>query len=643
MRPIKVRVSGYGRLTNTSLNIDGKLIAIVGPNEAGKTTLLDALTFLGSSEPLPAARRSRIKNPVDSDNIVSVDFELDSADIAWIDGIRLDSKPHRMVASSRAGGGNVTVGFDCDIRKLRSGIEGVLALLEEVASDPLLDELLEPDTVWTDHYSDAARDFPTELRAACTALQEMAESPNDHSTSDNEDEELSTSLRQLRDALDANSERLPEIRGAFDAAVEWIEEPDPGPRVRSALLDRHPEFLMFSEHDRSLGSSYAFDESTMNDPPVALSNLARLAELDLHALYASRDDRSRRLTMENAANRRLREVFDRAWTQSNRSVQMSVDGSTLNVDIREGDERVTAFDERSAGLRIFVALIAFLGDREYSVKPVLLIDEAENHLHLDAQSDLVAMLESQEVAQSVIYTTHSPACLPPDLGTGIRCVVPDPKNAQSSKLSNHFWTEGAGFSPLMVAMGAGAAAFTPARYVVIAEGASEMLLLPTLIKSATNQTSLPFQIAPGLSNTHKDFLPELDLEGSRVAYLVDSDGGGEELRRSLVESGVLEAAIVDLGVPGIENLLDPTVYLEVVKSLLAEDLEPDHSVISDLRDKSWAKALEDWAKTESLDLPSKVAVASKLVERAPSLLTADGAEMVQKLHSRLLAALGISK
>ncbi|MCA2230409.1 AAA family ATPase [Nonomuraea aurantiaca] len=38
MRLINSRIRGYGKLGDTKTNLDAKVIAIVGPNEAGKAT-----------------------------------------------------------------------------------------------------------------------------------------------------------------------------------------------------------------------------------------------------------------------------------------------------------------------------------------------------------------------------------------------------------------------------------------------------------------------------------------------------------------------------------------------------------------------------------------------------------------------------
>ena len=94
------------------------------------------------------------------------------------------------------------------------------------------------------------------------------------------------------------------------------------------------------------------------------------------------------------ANERLEEFFSQAWNQSNISVRFKSVGNRLEVWLKElGARRAwVPIEERSDGLRTFVALSAFLASQRLQIPPVLLIDEAENHLHYDAQADLVGDL-----------------------------------------------------------------------------------------------------------------------------------------------------------------------------------------------------------------------------------------------------------
>jgi len=56
MKLISVALHGYKRFAQrSSMNVDGKLVAIVGPNESGKTSFLDALEHINHHELLKAS------------------------------------------------------------------------------------------------------------------------------------------------------------------------------------------------------------------------------------------------------------------------------------------------------------------------------------------------------------------------------------------------------------------------------------------------------------------------------------------------------------------------------------------------------------------------------------------------------------
>lgn len=361
------------------------------------------------------------------------------------------------------------------------------------------------------------------------------------------------------------------------------------------------------------------------------------------------DDQQRRRgareTLIERANQTLQKKFEQIWNQSKISAHMKISGSSLEIRIKQDGSTITRFHERSAGVQMFVALVAFLTVKGQAVPPILLIDEAENHLHLDAQADLVNEFMTQKQAAKIIYTTHSPACLPPDLGTNIRAVLPDPENGQRSLIEGSFWTKGVGYSPLMLAMGAGAAAFSAARKVVLAEGATEMLMLPSLIKMAIGVDELDYQVAPGLSEAPVAMYPELDLEGARVAFLVDGDEGGVKLRDALIEAGVHEDRIVTLGALTLENLLDPDRYKQAVVNLINEALGAAEITVADLPDlpvdgtSLWPKVIKDWAAAEGHRLPGKRVIASRLVEEGLAVPSQAGVEVLKTVHAKLSAVL----
>jgi hypothetical protein len=162
-------------------------------------------------------------------------------------------------------------------------------------------------------------------------------------------------------------------------------------------------------------------------------------------------------------------------------------------------------------------------------------------------------------------------------------------------------------------MGAGAAAFSSLRRAVVAEGPSDMILLPTLLRAATRLDELDYQIAPGLSVTPKADLASVDQSAVNVAYLVDGDEGGRTWRDQLVEVGVDAQQIVELKDGwGLEDLLDREffvgVYLEAAgRSESFADLTFGAGPIK--------KQLEDMFAGWGASPPGAVLVADALLDR----------------------------
>jgi hypothetical protein len=118
---------------------------------------------------------------------------------------------------------------------------------------------------------------------------------------------------------------------------------------------------LFSDADRDLLGEYDIQDPVASNPPPALANVARLAQLDLEQLLVTiaQGAHGRTMTMLNIANRQLANIFTRLWRQSKITLELDIQKTVLRIFIKEGDETVTEFDERSAGLCMFVALAAF--------------------------------------------------------------------------------------------------------------------------------------------------------------------------------------------------------------------------------------------------------------------------------------------
>ncbi|XAS74335.1 AAA family ATPase [Micrococcaceae bacterium Sec5.1] len=645
MRLAKASITGFGRITTGTIDLTPRVIAVVGPNEAGKSTLLDALVYLtDTNTTLAPSRRSRTSRPGDASTVVRGTYVLEEAEVQSFSDLDLEELPRTLVLSRRAGTTTRYMKVEPTPEKSRRNLADLVGKFRQTCGQDSLIAFDERDSSDSD---DDQRELQAQVSRNLDAF---------HTRIDEADEEdqLREVLPELRDDVVYLLEFAEWFRAPVEAAqaisslLEWVDAPDPADEVRRRMGEMLPVALIFSDGDRNLPSAFSLSEDTLQDVPDAVQNLADMADLSLAELYEelTEGNRAAHGTRIRRANITLKRKFQDSWRQSNLSVSFNLENTTLFIEIIQDEDVVTPIDERSAGLRMYVALVAFLERRSHEVKPILLIDEAETHLHLDAQSDLVASFSRQQEVAKVIYTTHSPACLPADLGTNIRAVLPSSTNSQESTIENSFWRNASGFTPLMIAMGAGASAFATARFVVLAEGATEMLVLPSLIRASTDLAELPYQIAPGLSESSREDYKDLNLEGARVAFLVDSDTGGLRLKKNLIAAGVSSKKVVELGEVMLEHLLDVDTYRETFVQLLREwnpTINIEGMPTFDEQSKvSRPKQLEGWAtRVAGVRVPGKRDVASYLAEHGKAIPSDGGRAILQSLHSQLVYALDI--
>jgi energy-coupling factor transporter ATP-binding protein EcfA2 len=609
----RVSVAGLGRLANASMKVRGKVTAVVGPNEAGKSTLLRALAGASTSNPVSPGDIPRRTKPEGEDAAVEVTFVLDADDQALLAGIATDSNPTHIVGT-KTYGGDVSHALSPLARRPRAPRRAAADVAEGVIGDVRIpDEGSDP-----------------ELRALAQQLVSLAEQAKAILADPTDPSQLTAealaTLEQFRDAVAGTPPEVLEDVGAHDMLTAMLEverAPHPNTSMMAALQPRIPLFALFSEADRALAYEYDLDGMTAETMPPALYNLATSGQLDVATMLADIAAGQWDAVAEHIAdaNDALKVLFEAAWSAGSgtAAVHLTLDGTTLRIMVTSRVGRFSPISERSDGLRTFVALTTFAHARTAGTRPVvMLIDEAENHLHYDAQADLMDVLARQEIASQVIYTTHSAGCLPDELGGNIVAVVPDTDTGHSS-IESSYWTKGLGFSPLMMAMGAGAAAITPSRYAVLAEGHSEALALPRLIREATGLPRLGYQVAAGVAEAGGKDVPRLDAEAAHVVYLVDGDGGGASNAQKLERAGIPKERVIHLGGEAsnlcLENLIEAGIYA----------------------------AAADAARTAIGSDPSKTDVAAYLIDVDGELLAQDKIELVAALHAELSDALNIPK
>jgi AAA domain, putative AbiEii toxin, Type IV TA system len=627
----------FGGEQRHRVRIDAKLVCLIGANEAGKSTILYALDLAQGGGEIPLPDRTRREDIPDQRTLVELRFRLDEADQAALSGIARDTDgPPRIQWFTVVRLANGERGYYAEPKLIRDR-QPRRSLRTTLAARAL--------QWWPEESQDAAAaelpvEEPTFAPGDPARVSQLIEAlTSDESTLA---ESVPQELRELANEIEPHEAELAEeLRRVTD--LEAAQPPDE--QANDLLFGRMPQFVRFDDDARILESEYDLNAADTS-PGKALGNFIRLAGLNVGQLLAAvgAGDTGQVQDIKEAANRELERQMQ-AW-QQDPPIRVSVDteGALLRIHVKSGTGPTMQFRERSDGLRQFVALVALTAQHDYKVRPTLLIDEVETHLHYNAQADLIDVLTTQTAAAQVIYTTHSAACLPQDLALGVRVVEGIEQKTASTVRQNIWQAKHPGLGSLLMAMGASSLVYVTLRPGVIAEGVSDLILLPTLIREATGDDSLGFAVVPGASTTPPDQIAGLGLQGVRTVWVFDADDAGRKRREYLTEAHIPGERILLLTEDGdleIEDLVAAEAYVEAVGLYLTDIGAEAEFSGGDLPAETCRRPemVDAWCEARQLQPPSKTAIANKIIELAGSktLLDAQQAETVRNLQRRVKA------
>lgn len=668
MRLIKLRLEKFRRFADPqSLDLNEDLIALVGPNEAGKSSILAALNLLGRYQCPSEADRTRGLYGAASIAGLFVLGDDDREAVSAIHGASEVTHSRVELRSDETGPLWGLTPRPCRDLGPRRSCRTAIGKLDD---DPALDVQYSTDDQWPWD--------PALPGVVASYLESEDETLQDHALDSFESlaqrlqgiqfPPQETTAKDFSPRLSKNDSARRRKRNAAARSLRQLAEaerrPSPELAAISVLQNRMPAIVTFEDADRQLESDYQLAEVAAAPPP-ALRHLCRTAGLDLAA--AQRDVEGGRIPhvvkMVEDANATLRERFEETWSQSKVYPHLSppTDGVLRVMIATDGGADYSYPHERSDGLRWFMALHAFLAASGTDA-PILLVDEAETHLHYDAQADLIDVLMNQEIASKVIYTTHSVGCLPPDLGCGIRAALPESDN-ERSRIANSYWSvdcgkdDRVGYTPLLFAMGAQLLSLTVPKYAVIAEGPSDAILLPSLLREAGGLRKLPYRVVPGLAELADAHVGAIAHHAGSVVCLTDDDESGTRIRGRL-EGSLDQSAIMHLGqvAPGctLEDLVKADLFAQAVNDELTTwSLGSFRIEAASVPKTGRWKWLEEVGLRAGSDISSlgKVRVAQRMVDARNldgetlasdvSRVAIDLRRRLGKLHDAIVKVLGV--
>ncbi|MGM7678358.1 AAA family ATPase [Microbacterium sp. A94] len=615
MRLKSFRVTRYKNvLDSTEVSVEGDVTTLVGMNESGKSTMLDALYRLNpvygdkfvELDDYPRWRRSRDSRNEDLQKISPIDatFELDQQDLEALEEALGEgvAAPETVQVGRRYNDSHwLRVSVD-ERRFLRNVLEGhrdAEALAE-------------------------AHETAASLKTALTAFVKAEAAATAEAVSAEEsspiDDVAGTPTSDVLDRIDG-------FLGANGS---------PGSVARSTIWARLPKFFLFTDYQSLEGRVDVAELKTQSDehpgasPKQTARALLKLANTDVNAMTDSNFESST-AELESVSNDLSREMKEYWSTNPELRIKIMTEPETVSdqrgqhsvvryLNFRVEDRKhdfTNNFSRRSSGYRWFFSFLAAFSEfetRESNV--VILLDEPGLTLHAKAQRDFLRFINERLVpAGQVLYTTHSPFMV--DQIERVRVVEDRGEDIGSVTTSEALEVGDDSAFPLQAALGYDLTQnlFIGERNLLV-EGPSDLAFLD-LVSRRLRDTGREgvderWRILPaGGSSNVPAFVSLLGRKVS-VTVLLDSgtEGGGKveaamnankiDSERIVLVSSVLEQKHAD-----IEDLFSVDDYIALYnaafgKKLKAKDLSNHHERILKRLENLGEPKFDHWRPAEVL-------------------------------------------
>jgi len=614
MRLVKAHVKNYRSILDSGLfEIEEAKTILVGPNEAGKTAILQALQQLNAPkgvagfDSLRDYPRSKY-NDITTDKvdpaettIVVGHFALDEDDIAelpegfekctYVFGRRLDNSAWHELEGAPA---KVTYG---DIKK---DLNRLCVHIDHRVPVPVPPAEGQPAPVPPPTPSDTLAAITNQWRDTKTITGKSAE--------------------KLKAWLEANLQFVDEESTTEEKRYDklLLKTEDRHAAALQALNGRKPVFVLFNNYFRVRPLIHLDHLATRIETKVLddsqydygnecllkllgftareLSDLGKVTEPaagDAPAIQKYRDQLDTRTYQLNAASVRLTKEITSVWLPDSKRpeadrLRVSADGQYLKVVVEDDLGVEIELDQRSEGFQwlvsFFVVFFAEAGEKHDNC--ILLLDEPGLHLHGLKQRDFRDTISKLAEENQTIYTTHSPFLVGPDELDLVRVVEMTKRDVGTIVHTTLSATDPAALLPLQEALGYDLAQslFAQQKNLVL-EGLTDYWYLDATaqILRDADEADLSEKIAMVFANSAGKvvyYATILHAQKLKVAALLDSDSAGEtaatqeNLVHTLGNKGILRTKDVYTGpvaIPEIEDLLRETL-IACAKSDLGWDI-----------------------------------------------------------------------
>lgn len=442
MKLKKFRIHHYKSIIDSGdCPLSSDFTILIGKNESGKTSLLEALRDFDREQPSIADDAFPLSG-IHPNPTLELTFAIDAGELDAM----ADESQMKIPADRRANildqGIGLTKSFSGEYRLKGEALAPVSHHGEQEESNPA-DQIKKK------------RQRMEELLKGCAI-------PDLNLTQDIEI--LQNSIRDLKGLVKSHLgfiheekakveivELLHDMTRILSAARDGNPKISPQERFTAAMVKRLPRFVFFSDFNDILPFSIPMDAARDHQ---TVGDFARMANLDLDQLVKT-EDLQKRINILNRAAAAISGEFLGHWGQNKITLIARPEGNNLLFGVKEAEGTdVYKVEQRSRGFQWFLSFYLRL-NRYKSDDAVILIDEPGMNLHPVAQKDILKVLtEKGPAPRQVIFSTHSPALIDADHLDRIRCVIKDQEKGTLIKNSVHNGIDGETLLPVMTALGA---------------------------------------------------------------------------------------------------------------------------------------------------------------------------------------------
>lgn len=671
MRLTEARVQGYRSIIDSGFfEVENGKTILVGPNEAGKTAILQALQKLNPPDgielfnPLRDYPRAKYDEDIEKGGIdpstytvveghfVLEDVDKDKVpeayrDVIYVYGRHLDNSTWHRLENAPA---KLTfLDIEKDILKI------ILHFQDTATSMGTTESLIA--AIQTEYET-----VTSELTRGSIVTSDIAKLLQNW---------LKKNIKYLDDDNVKENSRYEKLEELLERSIERAS-------VLNACEKMMPKFILFSNyfrikpvlHLRKLADRIA--NNSLDDSQYDYGNICllkflgftpkELADAGDTSKYnnlndpkqyeqykAQLDERDYKL---NAATIRLTQAIREVWNPKQDSrdankLRIKVDGQYLKVVVEDELGVEVELDQRSEGFQWMVSfyVVFFAEASDKHKNAILLLDEPGQSLHALKQAEFRETLSKLSLKNQTIYTTHSPFLVGTDELDKVRVVeMVDRTSGTKVHLSLTATDDGA-ILPLQEALGYDLAQsmFFHKRNLVL-EGLTDMWYLESLsnLLITAGKTGINDQIALIPANCASKvvyFATILRAQNLKIAALLDSDAEGElaakqdTLINALGNKRILRTKDIykgEVSTPEIEDILRETL-LTIAKEQYGWDAialantqkkRPIVNILEsvakdDFSKYKLAKAFIRWSREHDLDdlQTTEVSQAEKLIEK----------------------------